>query len=189
MSYFDYGYFKYSNKNIKKFDPKKERTKLSDKRGIINRIKANEFDKEFKKTKSGSRDFFVVYDKFMDEKINDKTDKANSTSTVKRYEYNKKLLQDFEESKGVKLNFNSIDKKFYNELIHYCLSEKKHATNTLSRNIGLFKTFLNWAVLNRYTYKLDFQDFKNIKKEITDEVALTMEQVDEIFNFDFKFCL
>ena len=47
MSYFDYGYFKYSNKNIKKFDPKKERTKLSDKRGIINRIKANEFDKEF----------------------------------------------------------------------------------------------------------------------------------------------
>ena len=23
MSYFDYGYFKYSNKNIKKFDPKK----------------------------------------------------------------------------------------------------------------------------------------------------------------------
>ena len=35
MSYFDYGYFKYSNKNIKKFDPKKERTKLSDKRGII----------------------------------------------------------------------------------------------------------------------------------------------------------
>ena len=146
----------------------------------------NEFDKEFKKTKSGSRDFFVVYDKFMDEKINDKTDKANSISTIKRYEYNKKLLQDFEESKGVKLNFNSIDKKFYNELIHYCLSEKKHATNTLSRNIGLLKTFLNWAVLNRYTYKLDFQDFKNIKKEITDEVALTLEQVDEIFNFDFN---
>ena len=85
----------------------------------------NEFDKEFKKTKSGSRDFFVVYDKFIDEKINDKTDKANSTSTIKRYEYNKKLLQDFEESKGVKLNFNSIDKKFYNELIHYWVHAKK----------------------------------------------------------------
>ena len=146
----------------------------------------NEFDKEFKKTKTGSRDFFVVYDKFMTEKINDKTDKANSISTIKRYEYNKKLLQDFEESKDVKLNFNQIDKKFYNTFINYCTNTKNHSTNTLSRNIGLFKTFMNWAVLNRYTYKLDFQEFKNIKKEITDEVALSKEQVVEIFNFDFS---
>ena len=146
----------------------------------------NEFDKEFKKTKAGSRDFFVVYDKFMAEKINDKTDKANSTSTIKRYEYNKKLLQDFEESKDVKLNFNQIDKNFYNAFINYCTNKKKHSTNTLSRNIGLFKTFMNWAVLNRYTYKLDFQEFKNIKKEITDEVALSKEQVVEIFNFEFR---
>ena len=146
----------------------------------------NEFDKEFKKTKTGSRDFFAVYDKFMTEKINDKTDKANSTSTIKRYEYNKKLLQDFEESKDVKLNFNQIDKKFYNTFINYCTNTKNHSTNTLSRNIGLFKTFMNWAVLNRYTYKQDFQEFKNIKKEITDEVALSKEQVVEIFNFDFS---
>ena len=146
----------------------------------------NEFDKEFKKTKTGSRDFFAVYDKFMTEKINDKTDKANSTSTIKRYEYNKKLLQGFEESEGVKLNFNQIDKKFYNTFINYCTNTKNHSTNTLSRNIGLFKTFMNWAVLNRYTYKLDFQEFKNIKKEITDEVALSKEQVVEIFNFDFS---
>ena len=146
----------------------------------------NEFDKEFKKTKTGSRDFFAVYDKFMTEKINDKTDKANSTSTIKRYEYNKKLLQDFEESKDVKLNFNQIDKKFYNTFINYCTNTKNHSTNTLSRNIGLFKTFMNWALLNRYTYKLDFQEFKNIKKEITDEVALSKEQVVEIFNFDFS---
>ena len=146
----------------------------------------NEFDKEFKKTKAGSRDFFVVYDKFMAEKINDKTDKANSISTIKRYQYNKKLLQDFEESKDVKLNFNQIDKNFYNAFINYCTNKKKHSTNTLSRNIGLFKTFMNWAVLNRYTYKLDFQEFKNIKKEITDEVALSKEQVVEIFNFEFR---
>lgn len=146
----------------------------------------DEFDKEFKKTKSGARDFFVVYDVFVNEKINDKTDKANSTSTIKRYEYNKKLLLDFEEARGAKLTFNSIDKKFYNNFIDYCITTKKHSTNTLSRNIGLLKTFMYWAVSNRYTYKLDFQDFKNIRKEITDEVALTFIQVVEIFEFDFS---
>ena len=47
MAYFDYGYFKYSNKGTKKFNPKAERSKLSIKRGIINRIIANQFGKEF----------------------------------------------------------------------------------------------------------------------------------------------
>ncbi|MCH7525505.1 MAG: tyrosine-type recombinase/integrase [Bacteroidetes bacterium] len=42
-----------------------------------------------------------------------------------------------------------------------------------------------WALENSYTYKTDFKGFKNIRKEITDEVALTMEQVTEIFNYDF----
>ena len=47
MPYFDYGYFKHSNKRIKKFNPKIERTKLLYRRDIINRVIANEFDKEF----------------------------------------------------------------------------------------------------------------------------------------------
>jgi len=47
MPYFDYGYFKYSNASLKKNNPKKERLNLSKKRGIINRIKANQFSKEF----------------------------------------------------------------------------------------------------------------------------------------------
>jgi len=145
-----------------------------------------EFDKEFKKVKTDARSFFVVYDKFLKEKTDDRTDKANSTTTVKRYEYNKKLLEDFETSTGRKLNFNNIDKDFYNKFITYCITKKKHSTNTLSRNVGLFKTFMYWAVANRYTYKVDFKEFKNIKKEITDEVALTLNQVIEIFEFDFS---
>ena len=108
----------------------------------------------------------------------------NSVTTIKRYEYNKKLLQDFETFNKKKLNFNTIDKQFYKNFIDYCITIKKHSTNTLSRNVGLFKTFMYWAVENRYTYKIDFQSFKNVKKEATDEVALTYKQVVEIFEFD-----
>ncbi|WP_298423234.1 tyrosine-type recombinase/integrase [uncultured Kordia sp.] len=146
----------------------------------------SEFNKEFKRTKTAGNDFFTVYDLFLNEKKNDKTDTGNSTSTIKRYEYNKKLLESFEEYRTKKLHFSKIDKKLYNEFISYCITEKKHSTNTLSRNIGLFKTFMYWAFDNNYTYKSDFKEFKNIKKEITDEVALTMEQVTEIINHDFS---
>jgi integrase len=43
-----------------------------------------------------------------------------------------------------------------------------------------------WSLENGYTYKSEFKEFKNIKKEITDEIALTLEQVTEIFNHDFS---
>lgn len=146
----------------------------------------NEFDKEFKRTKSSSNDFFAVYDIFLQMKKIDRTGEANSTSTIKRYEYNKTLLQEYEKFAKTFLHFNKIDKAFYNSYIAFCVSEKKHSTNTLSRNIGLLKTFLFWAFTNNYTYKTDFKEFKNVRKEITDEVALTMEQVTKIFEHDFS---
>jgi len=146
----------------------------------------SEFDKEFKRSKAIGSKFFAVYDLFLQEKINDRTDSANSKSTISRYTYNKTLLKDFEAFSKINLHFSKINKSFYNSFISYCISEKKHSTNTLSRNVGLLKSFLYWALKNNYTYKVDFKEFKNIKKEITDEVALTMEQVIEIFDFDFS---
>lgn len=157
----------------------------SDQEITIENIRA-EFDKEFKKTKAQSNNFFKVYDLFLEMKKLDQTDEANSVSTISRYEYNKTLLQDYETYSKTSLHLNKIDKTFYNSYISYCVSVKKHSTNTLSRNLGLLKTFLFWAFNNNYTYKADFKEFKNIKKQITDEVALTMEQVTEIFEYDFS---
>ncbi|MCK5867524.1 MAG: tyrosine-type recombinase/integrase, partial [Mycoplasmataceae bacterium] len=53
-------------------------------------------------------------------------------------------------------------------------------------NIGLLKTFLNWALENNYTYKTYFKNFKTPKGQITDEVALTFDQVKEVYNHDFS---
>jgi len=145
-----------------------------------------EFNKEFKRAKNKGNSFFMVYDRFLNEMENDKTDTGNSTSTIKRYTYNKTLLESFEKHRNKKLHLRTINQKLYKEFISYCISEKKHSTNTLSRNAGLLKTFLKWAFDNNYKYNSNFKEFKNIKKETTDEVALTMEQVTEIFDYDFS---
>ncbi len=145
----------------------------------------SEFEKEFKKTKSLSNNFFLVYDVFLEIKKADRTDQANSVSTLKRYLCNKKLLQQYQDYSKTSLHLNKIDKSFYNSFISYCVTIKRHSTNTLSRNLGLLKTFLYWAFENNYTYKTDFKSFKNIKKQITDEIALTMDQVIQIFEHDF----
>ncbi|WP_228851270.1 tyrosine-type recombinase/integrase [Aegicerativicinus sediminis] len=144
------------------------------------------FDKEFKRVKTKSTTFFEVYDSFIEEKRNDRTSEGNSESTIKRYEYNKKLLEDFEAKTNHKISFQGINQSFYDSLIEYCIDIKKHSVNTLSRNMGLLKSFLNWSLENGYTFKDDFKKFKNIKKEITQEIALTLDQVKEVYNHDFS---
>ncbi|WP_373941012.1 phage integrase SAM-like domain-containing protein [Polaribacter sejongensis] len=136
----------------------------------------DEFNVEFKKVNKNVSDFFKVYELFLEDKRDDNSDQANTTSTISRYEYNKKLLEDFQNHKSYNLRFNTINRKFYNAFISYCVEIKKHSANTLSRNIGLFKTFMNWAIAKKFTYNDEFKKFKNIKRFKTDEIALTKEQ-------------
>lgn len=159
--------------------------KLANREIIVADIKDN-FDTEFKRTKAISSKFFEVYNIFITEKRNDYTEGANSETTIKRYEYNKKLLNDFQNHRNKKIHFNQINKSFYNSFLEYCVKEKTHSANTLRRNVGLFKTFLYWALENEYTYKIDFQKFKAPTAQQTDEVALTLDQVKEVFEFDFS---
>mgnify|MGYP000007252497 CR=1 FL=1 len=159
--------------------------KLANRDIIIADFKDN-FDIEFKRTKSISSKYFEVYDIFLTEKRNDYTEGANSATTIKRYEYNKKLLLDFQTDRNKKIHFNQINKSFYNSFVNFCVTEKKHSANTLRRNVGLFKTFLYWALENGHTYKTDFQKFKAPKGQQTDEIALTLKQVEEVFDYDLS---
>ena len=159
--------------------------KLANREILISDIK-DAFDIEFKRTQSISSKFFEVYDVFLAEKKNDYTEDANSQTTIKRYEYNKKLLLDFQKYRAKKVHFNQINKSFYNSFIDFCVNQKNHSANTLRRNVGLLKTFLYWALENGHTYKTDFQKFKAPKSQQTDEVALTLEQVREVFEFDLS---
>lgn len=161
------------------------RYKISNQEITIENIR-KEFDLNFKRVKPLSNKFFEVYDLFMNMKKEDQTDEANSETTIKRYTYNKKLLLEYQIHTQKQLHFNGINKEFYNSFINYCVTIKKHSANTLSRNIGLLKTFLNWAFNNNHTYKSDFKNFKNIKKEITHEIALSFDQVQEVFDYDFS---
>ena len=146
----------------------------------------SKFDEQFERSDNDIENFFKVYDQFLEEKKNDSSDRANSVSTIKRYKCNKKLLQDFQKETGTQLRFSSIDRKFYNKFLKYCISVKKQSANTLSRNVGLFKTFMFWALKNKYTYNNDFQEFANIKRYATQEIALNKEQIKEIFKFDLS---
>ena len=140
-------------------------------------------DNEFKKVKASPKTFFDFYDEFTREKI---TKKEWKPSTIKRYKNIKNLLLEFEKYKRTKLSFNSINDKFYTEFTEFCYTERKHFTNTFARNMGLVSSFLIWSLEKQYHYNESFKKFKKPKKSITQEIALSLFQVQEIANFKFE---
>ena len=140
------------------------------------------FDKVFERVSMASS-FFEVYDKFTQEKIKLKEWKK---STVKRYTNIKNLLLEFEEVYNYKLTFSKVNKKFFTEFTDFCYEYKNHYTNTFSRNVGLFKTFMFWSLNNGYAYNDAFKSFKKPQRVLTREEVLSLEQIHEISNMTFE---
>lgn len=131
------------------------------------------FDRVFERVSKASS-FFEVYDKFTEEKIKLKEWKK---STIKRYTNIKNLLHEFEEVSSYRLTFGKINKKFFTEFTDFCYEYKNHYTNTFSRNVGLFKTFMLWSLKNGYAYNEAFRTFKKPQRVLTREEVLSLEQI------------
>ena len=141
------------------------------------------FDEAFKKTKSVKNIFFDAYDVFTAEKIKGK---EWSASTVKRYQNIRNILENFEKAKKFKLTFSRIDHSFHREFTSYCMDDLGHINNTYARNLGLFKTFMFWAKKTKYTFNDTFTEFKKVERVITNQVALTIEDIEKLLNHEFE---
>ncbi|WP_234987957.1 hypothetical protein [Tenacibaculum piscium] len=67
-----------------------------------------------------------------------------------------------------------------------CMVGRGHINNTFSRNVGLVKTFLFWALKNGYTYKADFINFKKKPKVITNQIALRKEDLETLLKVEMS---
>ncbi|MBC8755971.1 tyrosine-type recombinase/integrase [Kordia sp. YSTF-M3] len=147
----------------------------------IENIRA-EFDIEFKKVTVGKDIFYEAYDEFMSRKIKNQ---EWADATIKRYKNIKNILQEFEIVRNYKITFSKINDKFYSEFTDFCMTDKQHINNTYSRNLGLFKTFMLWALNNGYTYNAKFRNFKKKKRVITNQIALKIEDLQKLIAQDF----
>ncbi|WP_133524836.1 tyrosine-type recombinase/integrase [Flavobacterium sp. 245] len=141
------------------------------------------FDEEFKRTVSGKNVFFDAYDEFIAEK---KKGQVWSKATIMRYDNIKNILKNFEKVKKYKLTYSRIDKTFHNEFTSYCMDDLKHINNTYARNLSLFKTFMYWSLEKKYTFNNAFVGFKKVPKVITNQIALTIEDLNKLMQHEFK---
>jgi integrase len=150
---------------------------------FTSKILRKEFDEEFKITPSGKNIFFDAYDEFTADKIKAK---EWSNATILRYNNIKNILKKFEIAKKYHLTFSKIDETFHREFTCYCMDDLEHINNTYSRNLGLFKTFMFWAKKKKFTYNDAFIEFKKVDRVITNQIALTIEDLNKLMKHEFE---
>jgi integrase len=150
---------------------------------FTSKILRKEFDEEFKITPSGKNIFFDAYDEFTADKIKAK---EWSNATILRYNNIKNILKKFEIAKKYHLTFSKIDETFHREFTCYCMDDLDHINNTYSRNLGLFKTFMFWAKKKKFTYNDAFIEFKKVDRVITNQIALTIEDLNKLMKHEFE---
>ena len=137
------------------------------------------FDQSFKNIRK-KNNFYLIFDQFTD--LNTRLG-VWVPSTQSRYQTIKKDLINFDKINGPS-SFNSIDMVWFASFKSYCEEIKRHSVNTFGRNLGLIKTFLNYALRDKYTLNDKFKLFK-AKREVTNQVVLSKSEVLKLYHFDF----
>lgn len=106
-----------------------------------------------------------------------------SKSTEQRYMMLLGLLNDYKKHKSKAIDIRGIDESWITHFKNYCQTTKKHQVNTLGRNIGLLKTFLNYCLNNNY---IDNPSFKEaaVNREVTHQIALNKEEIEVVAQLD-----
>jgi site-specific recombinase XerD len=125
--------------------------------------------------------FFDVLDKFIKERADDPNYKHK---TIKHYTTILNHLKAFEKSRKKKIEFDDIDKEFYDELTKYLINKKKLKTNSVGTVMRITKTFLFYCLRNDYMTNTKFMDAFKVPWKDAQTVSLTEKELDALMNVE-----
>ncbi len=128
--------------------------------------------------------FFGFIDWFIDykERKNEVTQRR-----LWKYKVSRNKLKAFQEKTGYVLTFNRIDENFSLMYQEFLQNEYNHKRNTINTEFKILKAFLNKALTKGKHSNLAYKDADFTPKEIeTDEVMLSIEQLNELYELDLK---
>jgi integrase len=136
-------------------------------------------------------DFFKIFDLFMQYQENIV---KSAVGTIKKYRTTRNYLHKYQSDKRLKITFDIIDISFYQQFKAWLQSRPNTNANrittigrvndTISKHIGVLKTFLSWAEKNKYHSNQTYKEFEAKKSVKVDNVVLTPEEIRKIEQLD-----
>lgn len=136
---------------------------------------ADEIKNHFTKRKAG---FFDIYDEFLQIKRQEVT-----KPSIQKLNRVKDLLQEYEQTFDVKLDFDNITPLFFSKFQAFLVENKGMLNNTAGKIIQFFKSFMIWCNNNNYTQNTSYKSFKG-KSEANEVIFLTEEELMQLYNLE-----
>jgi len=145
---------------------------------------SNEMLKEKIKEKiSGKSNKLSFYD-YVDEFI-ERSKNTKKSNTISEYGYTLRDIQAFEKYSRRRVDWETLDMKFYDAYMDYQYNVKGNSQNLFGKRIKTIKTFLNDAYERGINKHLMYRGFKVLQIE-TDAIYLTEEELDKIYALDLS---
>ena len=130
--------------------------------------------------KSNKLSFYDYVDEFIERSRN--TKKVN---TISEYGYTLRDLKAFEKYSRRRIDWETLDMKFYDAYMDYQYNVKGNSQNLFGKRIKTIKTFLNDAYERGINKHLMYKGFKVLQLE-TDAIYLNEEELNKIYKLDLK---
>ncbi|WP_339626069.1 site-specific integrase [uncultured Winogradskyella sp.] len=133
--------------------------------------------------------FFDFADDFIERKENQAKNIGAvklSPITVRSYKQTINRLREFDKKLNYKLDFESIDLKFYYAFLKY-MEENKYAVNTIGKHVKNLITILNRATEDGVNFNLKYKhrEFKPVSEEAV-SIYLTKSEIKALYDADLS---
>ena len=129
---------------------------------------------------SSQLSFYEFVDEFIKRSSNTK-----KPSTIKEYIYTINDLKTFEKHIKRRIEWDTIDMKFYDAYMDYQYNVKGNSQNLFGKRIKTLKTFLNDAFERGANKHLMYKGFKVLQRE-TDAIYLTEDEIEKMYKLDLS---
>ncbi len=131
----------------------------------------------------GNSSLISFYD-YIDEFI-ERSKNTKKPNTINEYGYTLRDLQAFEKYSRRRIDWETLDMKFYDAYMDYQYNVKGNSQNLFGKRIKTVKTFLNDAYERGINKHLMYRGFKVLQTE-TDAIYLTEKEIHKIYNLDLS---
>ena len=105
--------------------------------------------------------------------------------TIDDYNYTIKSLKEFEKYKRRRIDWDTLDMKFYDAYMDFQYNVKGNSQNLFGKRIKDVKTFLNAAYKSGDNKHLMYKGFKRLQEK-TDAIYLNEEELNKIYKLDLR---
>lgn len=106
------------------------------------------------------------------------------TRTIQGYQTIYKHLAAFSLQNKFRMEFENINKTFFDKFTEYMLVTQDMTNNSIGKNIKNLRTMLNWSVAEGHTTSTTFVKTLKVWKEPTDIIHLTIDEYQNLYDLD-----